>query len=197
MDLVLIRHGRPLRVEREDGQPANPELTPEGLQQAELVGKWLSTEHFDSIYSSPMRRAMETAEPLAKLLGMSIETCDAVAEFDQLSPSYVPNEELKITDYKRWKELQAGGWNFNMSPEAFQKIVVDALEAIIDENAGKRIAVFCHGGVINMWTAAVIGGVGPRMFFPPEYTGINRYRAKSSKTITVICLNEIAHLRDM
>jgi probable phosphoglycerate mutase len=56
----------------------------------------------------------------------------------------------------------------------FAKAVISALEAIIDENPGKRVAVACHGGVINVWTSHVIG-FEPKMFFNPNYTSINPF----------------------
>ena len=75
----------------------------------------------------------------------------------------------------------------------FAKTVCRALEEIIEENRGKRVAVTCHGGVINVFTAHVIG-FEPRMFFNPNYTSINRFMAASSGEKSVITLNQHAHL---
>ena len=44
----------------------------------------------------------------------------------------------------------------------------------IEDNQGKTVAVFCHGGVINVWTCHVLG-MAPRLFFEPHYTSIHRY----------------------
>ena len=49
VDLLLIRHGLPLRVERDDGLPADPPLSPEGRAQAESVARWLAHESIDRI----------------------------------------------------------------------------------------------------------------------------------------------------
>ena len=42
MDLLLIRHGLPVRVENPDGRPADPPLSQEGREQAERVAHWLA-----------------------------------------------------------------------------------------------------------------------------------------------------------
>ena len=52
----------------------------------------------------------------------------------------------------------------------------------------------CHGGVINGWAGHVLG-LGPQMFFNPDYTSINRFRAASSGERSIVSLNETAHLR--
>jgi probable phosphoglycerate mutase len=77
---------------------------------------------------------------------------------------------------------------------AFQKMVVKALEEIIAAHPGRRVAVFCHGGVVNVWTAHVLG-MAPRLFFEPGYTSVHRYMCASTGQRNVVSLNERAHLR--
>ena len=76
----------------------------------------------------------------------------------------------------------------------FASNVCASLEQIIMDNPGKRVAVTCHGGVINVWAAHVIG-FAPRLFFNPNYTSINRFMASSGGDKTVITLNEHFHLK--
>ena len=59
--------------------------------------------------------------------------------------------------------------------EAFTKRVVETLETIIQENRGKTVAVTCHGGVVNIWAAHVLG-MPLKMFFKPYYTSVSRFR---------------------
>ena len=193
MELILIRHGLPEKVINEDGTPADPPLSEEGLKQAELVADWLEHEQMDRLYASPMRRAMQTAAPLAKAKGLDIEPREGVAEYDRKSDLYIPVEQMKELDYDRWKKLMTGEIVDLDFPE-FANAVISALEAIIDENRGKRVAVACHGGVINVWTAHVIG-FEAKMFFNPNYTSINRFMAASSGEKSVISLNEHHHLK--
>jgi probable phosphoglycerate mutase len=56
------------------------------------------------------------------------------------------------------------------------------------------VAVFCHGGVINVWTAHVLG-MAPRLFFEPGYASVHRYLCARSGERNVVALNERGHLR--
>lgn len=193
MELILIRHGLPEKVINQDGTPADPPLSVEGRKQAELVASWLEHEKIDRLYSSPMKRAMQTAEPLGRAKGLEIEPRDGVAEYDRNADLYIPVEQMKELDYDRWKKLMTGDMVDENFP-SFVSAVITELEGIVDENRGKRVAVACHGGVINVWTSHVIG-FEARMFFNPNYTSINRFMAASSGEKSVISLNEHHHLK--
>jgi len=196
MELILIRHGLPLRVEREDGSPADPPLSETGRAQANAVGAWLAKEKIDAIYSSPLRRAYETAQPLSERIGMSIQLEPRVAEFDQDSETYVPLEELKLIDYERWLQFMKQGYPDGMDLESFRQGVIEGLGEVASAHPGQHIAVFCHGGVINTLASDVIG-LGFRLFFNPFYTSINRFLISSGGVRSVGSLNERAHLRDL
>ena len=154
MELVMIRHGLPEWVEAKDGSPADPSLSDKGRVQAECMADWL-TGDFDHIYASPMRRAAETAAPLALRHDVELEFRDGLAEYDKQSSVYIPVEKLKEVDYERWRKLMQGETRSDLS--AFSETVTNTIEDIISLNRGKRIAVVCHGGVINVWTCHVIG----------------------------------------
>src|SRR6185295_17679291 len=72
MELLLIRHALPERIETPDGSPADPPLSAAGRAQAERMARWVSGEKVGAIYASPMRRARETAEALARVIGVEI-----------------------------------------------------------------------------------------------------------------------------
>jgi probable phosphoglycerate mutase len=141
-----------------------------------------------------MARAFETAQPLARAQGLNIEVRDGVAEYDRQAQAYVPVEKLKQIDYERWQNLMKG--DVGVDFEAFSDLVISTLESIVRSHPGRRVAVTCHGGVINVWTAHVIG-FAPRMFFNPDYTSINRFACASSGERSVITLNEAVHLREV
>jgi len=192
MELILIRHGLPEKVINEDGSPANPPLSKTGLEQAQKVAEALKDYDIDRLYSSPMQRAFQTAEPLARLKELEIEVRDGVAEYDQESGDYIPVEQLKEFDYERWRRLMSGNVD-EVDFQTFCEGVIATIEEIIAENRGKKVAITCHGGVINVWTAHVIG-FEPKLFFNPNYTSINRFKAASSGEKSVITLNEQSHL---
>ncbi len=195
MELLLIRHGLPIRLETQDGTPADPPLSERGETQALAVARWLAAEgKVDRIYSSPMRRARQTALPLAQQLGLEIETEPRVSEYDRDASRYVPIEELKRIDYEAWRELMRRGYPPGMDLTDFRQAVLDGLGEIVEENPGRRVAVFCHGGVINAWASEVIG-LEFRLFFNPMYTSVNRFLASTEGIRSVGSLNETAHLR--
>ena len=194
MELVLIRHGLPERIETSDGTPADPPLSSLGHQQAARMANWLREENFHRIYASPMKRAHQTAMPLAEIMDKTIHLEAGVTEYDVDSDSYIPVEELKEVDFPRWKALMVGGYDDPALFTAFYQRVIASLENIVVENQGKKVAVVCHGGVINVWTARVIG-FPPRLFFNPDYTSINKFMAASSGQHSVITLNQAVHLK--
>jgi len=196
MELVLIRHGLPQRVETGDGSPADPSLSDLGKQQAGCMADFLVNEQFHRLYASPMRRAHETAVPLASATGLEVDLEDGIAEFDQDSASYIPMEELKQVDYARWRALMEDGYDDPLAFGVFCDRVITSMEKIVAENSGKKVAIVCHGGVINVWTSHVIG-FPPRLFFNPDYTSINRFMAAGSGERSVISLNEANHLRGL
>jgi probable phosphoglycerate mutase len=84
--------------------------------------------------------------------------------------------------------------DISVDPEQFKAGVVAAVERVIESNPGRKIAVVCHGGVINAYIAHILE-VPRLMFFEPHYTSINRVAASRAGARSVVSLNEIAHLR--
>jgi 2,3-bisphosphoglycerate-dependent phosphoglycerate mutase len=195
VELIIVRHGLPLRIYRETGA-ADPELAPEGHDQARRLAHYLSTEEIHAIYASPLARARQTAAPLAELLGTQPEVVEEIAEFDRNASEYVPLEELKAANDPRWHALMAGEWeDHGESPEEFRKRVVTAFEEIVDRHSSQRVVAVCHGGVINQYLAHILGISTNVGFFYPAYTSIHRVSASRGGVRSVLSLNETAHLR--
>jgi probable phosphoglycerate mutase len=194
VDLLLIRHALPLRVELDAG-PADPELSREGWSQAAKLAAWLASEHLDAVYTSPLRRAVQTAEPLAETTGLKAEVVDGLAEWDRQASSYIPIEELQAENDPMWKSLATGALHeLGVDGPSFQAHVVTAVDGIAKAHPSQTVAVVCHGGVINAYVADVLG-LDRILFFGPDYTCINRLRVSSSGIRSLCTLNETAHLR--
>ena len=192
MELLLIRHALPERWERSDG-PADPGLTADGHAQAGHLAHYLATEKIDALYSSPMRRAVETAAPLATSQSLQVMLEDGIAEFDRTSSTYVPIEELRAANDPRWRQMMEGG---DGDPTEFRATVVSSIEAIIARHVDDRVAVLCHAGVIGAYLAHVLGvTMTGRSFFAPNYTCINRVMASRRGGRSVFTMNETSHLR--
>lgn len=85
MLLYFVRHGDPCY------QPDS--LTPLGLRQAEAIGRRVARYGLDRIYASPMKRAMQTAEPAAQMLGKPILPLDFASEQHAWDELTVPRED--------------------------------------------------------------------------------------------------------
>jgi probable phosphoglycerate mutase len=195
VEIVFVRHGLPMRIELETGI-ADPELAAEGHEQAVKMAAYLGVEDVEAVYVSPLRRALETASPLCKVLGLEAVVSEGVAEFDRNSREYVPVEELRATNDPRWEKLLRGEWDgVDEDPSIFKARVVATVEDMIARHPGGRVVVVCHGGVINQYLAHVLGIETHVGFFYPKYTSIHRVMAARSGERSIVSINEASHLR--
>ncbi|HJM00195.1 MAG: histidine phosphatase family protein [Acidimicrobiales bacterium] len=198
MELIFVRHGRPQQVQNSDGTPADPPLAEIGKEQALAVASWLGEETIDHIYTSPMRRARETSQPLEKRLGLTAIVRDDISEFDKDSSSYVPMEVLKETNRKAWERMASGA--MSTSPETLSSWytnTVTQLEEIVQVHGGQRVAVVCHGGVINAYLARCLEfDIQDFMKFDVDYTSVTRVLASGAGHRSVKSINETAHFRN-
>ena len=194
MELVLIRHAEPERVVSARGR-ADPELTRRGREQAGRTAQWLGREPIAAVWSSPLRRAAATAEPLAESLGLPLATDERLSEYDRDFADYIPVEELRATDHPRWRAMREGRWDDFASIDlpSFRGRIGEALEERIAENPGRRVAVVAHGGVINVWIGFLLGIERP-LWFDPGYASLHRIAASRGGTRSLVSLNETAHL---
>jgi broad specificity phosphatase PhoE len=193
MELILVRHALPVRIDGGDG-PADPDLSDDGRRQAEALARWLSEEHIDAIWSSPMRRARQTAAPLETATGLIAEIDVDLREFDADEAHYIPMEELRGTDDPRWRELLE---RFGSQEQyAFRDVAAGAVERIVVENPGRSVVVVCHGGVVNAYLSKILHIDRP-LFFEPTYTSISRVRAASSGVRSLVSVNEIPHMPEL
>ena len=198
MELVLVRHALPVRIDATpDGGPADPELADRGLVQAERLVRALAEEPVTALYTSPSLRARQTAAPLERALGMSAEVDDGLAEFDTKDSSYVPVEELKAAGDPRWTALLHGDlYSSDVDPVTFRARVVEAVERIAARHPGGRAVLFTHAGAINAAAGAVLEQA-KTIWFAPDYCSVSRVAAARDGRRSIVSLNETAHVRDL
>jgi probable phosphoglycerate mutase len=192
MELLLIRHALPVRMELAEG-PADPPLAELGHRQAEALAAWLADEQIDAIYTSPLQRAVETAVPLSKATGLGTIVDEDLAEYDRHANEYIPMEELRAEGGERWEQAIAD-WSGGSEMEAWFSGVVAAVERVVAAHPGQTVAIVAHGGVVNAYLAHILG-IGRQMFFEPAYTSISRVLAGRSGHRQLRSVNETAHLR--
>lgn len=195
MHLLWVRHGEPVRIEGGSGVPANPSLTRRGHEQAQRLAEWLAHESIDVVVSSPQRRAVETAAPIAAAHGLDVEVVDGLVEYDVQADHYIPIEELRATNDERWRALVEGRWEAigGESTTAFRARVRTTVDLLIEQHAGETVVAVCHGGVINVALASVLG-LDRDLWFDPVYTSLSRMVASRGGARSIVSLNESAHL---
>ncbi len=196
MELLLIRHAEPVRIGPGTATgPADPHLTERGRLQAERLAAWLVDEPVQAVLSSPLRRARDTAAPIGRVLGADVEVVDGLMEYDAQADFYIPVEELRETRDHHWTAMIEGRWDElgGEPPEQFRARIVPCVDAIVERFPGGTVAAVCHGGVINVYLAALLG-LDRHLWFHPEYTSINRVAAARTGERSVVTLNETAHL---
>ena len=198
MEIVLVRHALPVRIDAtEDGGPADPQLAEQGLVQAERVVQALAGDDVTALYTSPSRRARETARPLERALGMTAQVDDGLAEFDAKGSSYVPVEELKAAGDPRWEALVHGDlYSSDVDPVVFRARVMEAVERIVARHPGGRAVLFSHAGAINAAAGHVLGQERT-IWFPPAYCSLTRLGAARDGRRGIVSLNETGHVRDL
>jgi 2,3-bisphosphoglycerate-dependent phosphoglycerate mutase len=199
--LVLVRHAAPEQVDPGPAvspPPADPTLTARGRAQARMVASVLGREPVAAIFTSPARRARETAEPLCRRLGMDAVVEPALDEWDAMSTSYIPIERMRDSGDPRWDALERGetyepGFDF----EAYRSTVFAGIEALVAQSEAGTLALFTHAGVVNAYLGRLLGQ--PRPFWlllphSPYYASITRVDLSNLADPRVISINETSHL---
>ena len=195
MELIIVRHALPESEKRDDG-PADPPLSPLGLQQAEATADLLATEGVDHVVTSTMQRAIQTGRPLADRLGLTPERLGDLKESDYRRNSYTPVEEMSA-DHEVIREFLNDPLSmFADGYEAFRDRVTVALDAVVADNRGRTVAVFCHAMVVGVYLQTLLDLNDPFAVMA-DYCGITRVAASSTGIRSVRSFNETGHLRDL
>ena len=154
--ILLARHGETdwNREGRFQGW-ADPPLNATGRAQAVDLSVQLMAEELAAVYSSPLRRAYETAEVVAASRGLEPVTVDALREVDVGSWSGLSRAEIEQRfpeQYARWLDY-GQGWEDGETYEQMVDRVVEALQELADGRDGERILAVTHGGPMRAASA--------------------------------------------
>ena len=195
MQLLLVRHALPHRSE--PGQGADPDLSDEGRAQAARLPDALARYPISRVISSPQRRAIQTADPVAQARGLTVEIEDRFAEYDRELPAYVPIEQIRAENPKEWARMADGHLPSAVDEDAFRARVqaaVDHVFATADHE--DTVAVFSHGGVINVVLHEILG-TRRVLSFPIDYVSVTRLLVSRSGRASVVAVNGTEHVWDL
>ncbi|OIN80508.1 histidine phosphatase family protein [Mycobacterium malmoense] len=195
MQVLLVRHALPLRSEH--GEGSDPDLSEEGLAQVERLPKALARFPISRVVSSPQRRAIQTAEPVAAAREMSVEVDDRFAEYDRDLPIYIPVEQIKAENPQEWARLAQGHLPSAVDENAFRARVRAAVDDLVAAaGPDDTVAVFSHGGVINVLLHDILG-TARLLSFPVDYASVTRLLFSRSGQATVAGVNAVEHVWDL
>jgi broad specificity phosphatase PhoE len=177
--LYLIRHGEPSGTWGQSDDP-DPGLTDLGRKQAQGAGERLAATPPKVIVSSPLRRARETAMPLARALSIEPTIAQAVAEIP--TPS-----SIAFANRADWlRNLMMGEWGAADVPlQTWRDGVVSYLTGLSEDTA-----IFSHFVAINAALGAAIGD-DRVVCFRPAHASITVLETKW-RVISLVELGETA-----
>ncbi len=195
MQVLLIRHALPLRSEV--GEGSDPELAVDGWEQARRLPVALDRFPISRLVSSPQRRAFQTAEPLAAALGGAVEIDERLAEYDRGMTHYIPLEQVRAERPGDWARMAEGQLPATVDAAAFTERVGAALRDIVAAADHRdTVAVFTHGGVINVLLHDILRTAKP-LSFPIDYASVTHLRCSRAGSFTVAGVNGIEHVWDL
>jgi 2,3-bisphosphoglycerate-dependent phosphoglycerate mutase len=200
-DVLLVRHGesgsmvRGAALALTDGQ-TDPPLAPGGTAEAESVGARLARQHIDAIYTSPLRRCVETSEPLAGALGLTPQVEQDLREvfmgewegglyrkkFAERDPI-----ALRMLAEQRWDVIPRA----EPAPE-FTERIRSVIATVAARHVRGKIAVFTHAGVIGE-ALAQASGAEPFTFIGPNNASISQLVVTPDKWV-IRRFNDASHL---
>ena len=150
--ILLARHGETdwNRDNRFQGH-ADPPLNETGRAQATELSAALAQEPLAAVYSSPLRRAFETAQIAATPHGLEPVPVDALREVDVGSWQGLTRAEIEERfpeQFTRWLEYEAG-WEDGESYEEMGRRVIAGLLELAAAHEGERILAVSHGGPVR------------------------------------------------
>ena len=150
--ILLARHGETdwNREDRFQGH-ADPPLNRTGRAQAVDLSIALMAEELAAVYSSPLRRALETAEVVAASHGLEPIPVDDLREVDVGSWSGLTRAEVEErfpAQFARWLDY-GQGWEDGETYEEMGRRAVEALLRLAAAHDGERVLAVTHGGPIR------------------------------------------------
>ena len=169
MRLYFTRHGESeANVLREiSNRGRKHPLTEKGRQQAQTLAAELQLAGIAAIYTSPLLRAVQTAEILSEALGVGFEITDALREYDCGSLEGTSGPEtwaafwaLREAWYpgRQWERRIEGGESFLDMRARFVPFIEGLLAA--DGSSNKSLVLIGHGGLYLSMLPLVLANVG-------------------------------------
>ena len=207
MEIYLIRHGETVFNQEERHQYSTTPLAEEGIEAAHKLAMRLQNIHFDALYTSPMKRAAQTAGVLGNAWKQTVIEQDDLRE--QKHPSILEGKSKKEPEVQQiraevLKHKDDSTWHHS-DEESYWDVrnrVLRLQKALVESHANDVILAVSHGVCIKMFVAIVIFGesVTPEQFLYIYHntitsnTGITHCSYNDKDGWRLVTLNDDAHL---
>jgi probable phosphoglycerate mutase len=150
--LIIVRHGRTAANAKGllQGRVDNP-LDSQGLEQAERIRGALGS--IDVVVSSPLQRAIQTAEPL----GLPCRVDERWIELDYGEWDEKPVSEITKEQWTRWRGDSSFAPPGGESLDSLDRRVGEACDELLPEAEDLNIAIFTHVSPIKSAVSWVLG----------------------------------------
>jgi len=199
--MILVRHGETEwnRVERFRGRADVP-LNEKGLSQAELTGRRVAAEWRPmAVYSSPLSRAVKTAEAIAWHFDLKLETHPGLIDIDYGQWQGLTPDEAR----KQWPEVVNAWYNAPHTAcipggetlAALRSRAMRTVHELASLHEGQTILLMGHT-VINRIILLGVLGLGNDRFWRlrQDTCAINVFEVEGG-VFTLVSLNDTCHLR--
>lgn len=149
------------------------------------------------VVSSPQVRAIETAQPLADTLGVRVEVDERLAEYDRDLAHYIPVEQIAKENPAELERLMNGQLPSGVDEAEFLGRVNAAVaDLVAAADHDDTVAVFSHGGVINVLLHQILG-TERLLSFHVDYASVTRLLSSRTGRLAVAGVNATEHVWDL
>jgi len=159
--LILARHGETMwNVEKVFRGRADVSLDELGIRQAELLGKYLGNWRLEAVYSSPVKRALDTASIIARYQNVAVRIAEGLTDFDFGEWQSLPEQEVMRLYPDLLNEWHDHPHKVRMpggeSLEDAKKRAVEVVNDVLSKHQGS-VALVSHRVVIKVLICYLLG----------------------------------------
>jgi len=198
MNVYLIRHGEPeLLNDNVYRGHSDLSLSETGLRQAELLDKRLSDAKIGAIYSSPLKRAVQTVEPLSKSLNLEIQRAESINDVDFGSWTGLTVDEViekYPSEFEKWQKTPLDStFDSGYSIRELQKNVVEWLNDIVNGEY-EAVTIATHKILLRLIVMSIIDAGNDKFFDYDFETCSISVIENEGNGFVVKSLNDTSHL---